>query len=386
MRTLHYNFDNMYSVYEDIITNDGRATNEHLSRLKRELNKFFKDSTCKMVYFTDNTDQMFFGMRVIAKINPDDIYDYLVGEEDIRISNYLLELDSKLFNPVMDLTPAELIAINLHEVGHLVNDTTAITNARNFLASYLADNKDTLAMTDSIHYKEILAFGLKDFLSKDRSIFYTPNDEEILADEFVRAYGYGNYLESAINKIIRSQQMLYAGENVDKFTTFAWILRVYKGLRFRRVGALRTLAKAKMTTASKLEKMEFENVARRIRSIDDNMLIESSPGNAIKARMKKMRYQSMRSLDDDYYEINMRVNNVDDEDEALYLMRQINTRLGIIDDYLNTEELDEHEKKKWFNSQSKFEALREKLSKATVYKSKTYGIYINYPDIRPDNY
>lgn len=386
MRTLHYNFDNMYSVYEHIIQNQGKASSIDTNNLKKELNKFFKDCTCSNVYYTDNTDNIFFGMKVIAKINPDDIYDYLISEEKIKISNYMLELDSKLFNPVMDLTPRELIAVTLHEIGHLVNDTASIVNARNYLNSYLSDNKEILAVSDSVHYREILAFGLKDFLSKDRSMFYTLNEEEILADEFVRGYGFGNDLERAFDKILRSQQMIYSGESVDKFTTFAWVLRVYKGLRFRRVGALRTLAKAKATTSSKIEKMEFDNVAKRIRSIDDNQLLESDITSTVRNKMKKMRYQSMRSLDDDYYEISMRVKNIDDEDEALYLMRQINTRLSIIEDYLNTEDLDEHEKKKWFQSIDRFRGLRDKLANATVYKSKTYGIYVNYPDIQPDRY
>lgn len=384
MRTIHYDFSNFNEIYARMIVK-GKADLSELNSLKKELNKFFKDSKCAGVYFTENTDKMFFGMRVIAVIDADDIYDYLTGNENVRIGKYMMEIDSKLLNPVMGLGPEEMTAITLHEVGHLVNDSTPITDARNYMTSFLADNKETLSMTDSIHYKEILAYGLKDFLAKDRSIFYTTDEQEILADEFVRGCGYDRYLDSAFKKIISNNAKLYADYDVSKFTTFAWTLRLYKSLRFRRVGALKTLAKAKQMAASKLDKMEMENVARRITRIDDDALLESV-ADRVKAKMRKMRYESMRSLEDDYYEISMRIKNVEDEDDALYLMRQINTRLGIMEDYLNTEDLDEKEKKRWWDTIDKFKALRKKLADSTTYRSKTYGIYVNYPDIKDCTY
>ena len=372
MKSIHYNFSTFSDIFGRMIAK-GKANFEDLQALKKELNKFFKDSKCENVYYTENTDKMFFGMRVGANIDAENIYDYLTDNNSARIGSYMVEIDSKLLNPLLGLNPEELTAITLHEVGHMVNDTTPMVDAKNYLNSYLADNKETLSMTDSIHYKEILAYGLKDFLAKDRSIFYTSDVDEILADEFVRGCGYEKYLESAMNKIVKNNPKLYVDSDISKFTVFAWTLRVYKGLKFRRVGAVQTLAKARKLTASKIEKKEMENVTRRIMRIDDDALLESVQ-DKVKAKMRKARYDTMRSLDDDYYEINMRIRNVEDEDDALYLMRQINTRLGIIEDYMNSEDMDEKEKKRWFESIDRFRSLREKLSKTVTYKSNTYGI------------
>lgn len=384
MRAINYDFRSMNDVFASMIAK-GKANSSDLNNLKKELNKFFKDSKCTNVYYTENTDKMFFGMRVCANLDSDDIYEYLTGNKEERIGSYMIEIDSKLLNPLMNLQAEELTAITLHEVGHMVNDTTPITNARNYLTSYLTDNKETLKMSDSIHYKEILAYGLKDFLSKDRSFFYTTNQDEILADEFVRGCGYHAYLDTAMQKILKNHPKLYVDSDISKFTIFAWTLRTYHGLRFRRVGALKTLARAKQLTASKIEKMEMDNVSRRITRIDDDVLIESV-NEKVKSKLRKMRYESIRSLEDDYYEISMRIRNVEDEEDALYLMRQINTRLGIIDDYLNTEDLSESEKKRWFASIDRFKGLRDQLTKKTVYRSKTYGIYVNYPEIKDCNY
>lgn len=388
MRTIHYDFTPFNDIFSRIIAR-GKANASDLSELKKECKKFF-DGNCENIYYTENTDKMFFGMKIIANIDPNKVYDYITDDhhmsnDDLRVWNYSIELDSKLFDPLLGLTPEELTAILLHEVGHMVNDTTPLQNARDYINSYLADNKETLSMTDSIHYKEILAYGIKDFISKDRSMFYTTNEDEILADEFVRGCGYSNCLDNALKKIVKNNSKLYIDSDISKFTVMAWTLRLYKGLKFRRIGALRTLARAKQMTGSVLEKKEMENIARRIRRIDDTELLESVQ-DKVKARMRKMRYESIRSLDDDYYEISMRIRNVEDEDDALYLMRQINTRLSIMEDYLQSEDIDEKERKKWFDSIDRFKELREKLSKSVTYKSKTYGIYVNYPDIKPDNY
>lgn len=380
MRSINYDFRSMNDVFASMIAK-GKANSSDLNNLKKELNKFFKDSKCTNVYYTENTDKIFFGMRVCANLDSDDIYEYLTGNKEERIGSYMIEIDSKLLNPLMGLKSEELTAITLHEVGHMVNDTTPITNARNYLTSYLADNKETLKMSDSIHYKEILAYGLKDFLSKDRSFFYTTNQDEILADEFVRGCGYHAYLDTAMQKILKNNPKLYVDSDISKFTIFAWTLRTYHGLRFRRVGALKTLARAKQLTASKIEKMEMDNVSRRITRIDDDVLIEAVQ-EKVKSKLRKMRYESIRSLEDDYYEISMRIRNVEDEEDALYLMRQINTRLGIIEDYLNAEDLTESEKKRWFGAIDRFKGLRDQLAKKTVYRSRTYGIYVNYPEIR----
>lgn len=140
MRSINYDFRPINDIYAHMIAK-GEADLSDLNNLKKELNKFFKDSKCTNVYYTENTDKMFFGMRVAANINADDIYDYLTAEKEERIGSYMIEIDSKLLNPLMALKPEELTAITLHEVGHMVNDTTPITNARNYLTSYLADNK-----------------------------------------------------------------------------------------------------------------------------------------------------------------------------------------------------------------------------------------------------
>lgn len=385
---INYDFSSLKGALGDMLLN-GKATTGNLRTIKNEFNSFFKGSKCEDVFFTDNTDKPFFGMKVMAKFDSKEIYEYLMGSNKARIDRYSIEIDSHLLNPLLGLSADELTAICLHEVGHLINDSSPIEHAREYLDSYLADNDTSLKMTDSIHYREILAYGLTDFLARDQSMFYTIDEHEIMADDFARTYGYSEALESAFSKILKSNYKLYVGsDKVDKFITFAWSLSLYRGIVPRRIGALRLLSKLKSITGSRLEKREIENVVRRIGRIDDDVVMQESdtPIAIVKSKMRKMRYESMRSLEDDLYELNMRIRNVEDEDDAIYLMRQINTRVSIIDDYISDGDLSSGEKSRWQQTLDKFRSLREILVKSTVYKSKSYGLYVNYPDIKQDNY
>lgn len=388
MRKISYDFSSLDNVFAEGLSKGG-LTNSQLRTIQRELNLFFKDSKCIDIYYTVNTSKPFFGMIVCPRIYGDKIYEYLMGNDNVRFSEYTIEIDSHLFNPLLGLRSREITAMLLHEVGHVVNDSTPIMNARKYLDEYMAKNNEVLKMSDSVHYKEILAYALKDFVSKDRSIFYTNDVDEVLADDFARAYGYGNALESAMQKVLASNSKLYQGQYDDKFSTFFWSLRLYRHMQYRRIPALKTLNRAKALTGSRIEKAEIENVIRRINRIDDSALNEAGVSNLsykIKDRMKKMRINNLKSLEDDYYEINMRIRNVEDEDDALYLMRQLNTRISIISDFIESEDLNSSERKRWQDSLDRFTRLRSDLSDTMVYKNKNYGIFVAYPDIQENRY
>lgn len=388
-KIITYNFMPIIDTFNDMIEK-GSTTPSHLRVIKNELNKFFNDSNCKEVLYTDNIDKMFFGMKVIAMIDADDIYEYLVDDEPKRITKYIVEIDSHLLNPILDLNGVELLAILLHEIGHLVGDSTPMENARNALNVYLASNKEHIKVSQSIHYKEILAYGLKDYLSKTCSMFYTSDISEIYADEFVASYGFNENLSDAYKKICSNNMKLYENSEVSKFITFSWTLSLYKNIKIRRVGAIKTLTRAKALTGSRLEKMEIDNVIRRIRRIDDDVVLESGVESSLRVKirdkMRKARLNNLRTIDNAFYELNMQIRNVEDEDDALYLMRQINNNIAIIDEYRNSKDCDHYEADRWNQTMDRFKQLRDKLSETIVYKNKTYGLFVNYPDIVENRY
>lgn len=385
---IEYDFSSFINSFINIKT--GNCTPEDLQSLKNELNRFFEDSKCKEVIYTTNVDKMFFGIKIIPTIDADNIYDYLAGDDRKRIDKYIVEFDSKLFDPIMDLTPTELAAILLREVSHIIGSSEPVENARNVLNIYLAENRSHIKVSQSIHYREILAYGFKDYISKAQSIFYTSDISEILGDEFIISYGFGDDLSSAYNKLFSNNIKLYENCNTSKFIVFSWTLDLYRNIRTRRVGAINTLNNLKSLTASRLERMEMDNVIRRINRIDDDSILTESSKNTIrvkiKEKLKKARLNNLRTIDSTFYEISMQVRNVEDENDALYLLRQINNSISIIDEYRNSEDCDIYEAEKWNQIMDKFIQLREKLTSTVVYKNKNYGLFVNYPEIVENRY
>ena len=288
MERIHYSFDSLNAAII-AIKNNGTATPEELRVIKSELNKFFNDSSCKEVLYTNNIDNMFFGIKIVPMIDADDIYDYLVDNEPQRITKYIVEIDSKLFNPVMDLTPGSLMAVILTEVANVIGDATPIEKARNVLNLYLAANNEHIKVTQSIHYKEILAYGLKDYISKCNSIFYTSDISDIYANEFALTYMFVEDLAQAYRKISFDNIKMYENCEISKFITFSWTLGLYKNIRIRRVGAINTLARSKELTGSRLEKMEMDNIIKRIKRIDNDVINESVVEKVHAKLKEKMR-------------------------------------------------------------------------------------------------
>lgn len=385
---IDYDFSSFLQVFNNI--KHGSYNPNDLQIIKNELNRFFDDSKCKEVIYTTNLDKMFFGIKIIPMFDADYVYDYLSDDEPKRIEKYIVELDSKLFDPIMELTEVELTAILLREVSHIIGSSQPIEDARNTLNIYLAENRTHIKISQSIHYREILAYGLKDYISKAQSMFYISDVSEIYGDEFMISYGFADNISSAYNKIFTNNIKLYENSNVSKFIVFSWTLDLYRNIKTRRVGAIETLNNLKLLTGSRLEHMEMDNVIRRINRIDDDsVLTESTKNNIhlkIKEKLRKARLNNLRTIDSTFYEISMQVRNVEDENDALYLLRQINNSIAIIDEYRNSEDCDEYESDRWNQMMDKFIQLREKLTSTVVYKNKNYGLFVNYPEIVENRY
>lgn len=371
-----YDFSSLESAMSHLRHDQSQQT---LNEIKNELNKFFTDSKCIDVLYTRNTDKMFFGMCVYAILDGPEVANILTDDKPVRISKYYVEIDSKLIDN-LNLSKEELTAVLLHEVGHLVNDSTPITEVRRAIDEYMESNGDVLSIKDSIHFKEVLAYAVKDSLRKVTSIF-TRGDDEILADEFVFMCGYGPALESAFRKIMANASTINRGVS-NKFIVLAWTLQVYKNMKFERIRAIKTLNDAKRFTASKLEKRELEVTIRSLNKIDDIALQEAAfvteEATKKNSLLQRVQHGGLKSIEEDVFEYQMRIRNVEEEDEAILILRQINTRMSIIDDYLQYSDIEDRERARWQKVFDKYDELREELSKKTVYFRKNYGLWMDY--------
>ena len=398
IRQIKYDFSDLEYACATIIDSDGRRG---LNELKRELNRFFKDSNCKEILFT-RSDQLFFGMCVYPQVDKELVTEILQDDKQVRFNQYSIEIDSKILHPALQITPREFLAMILHEVGHIVNDPTPVDEVRKVIALQLTKKGDSLNIPKSAQYYTIISYGIKDTVRKMTSMFFIYRDGEVLADEFVHMCGYGEDLNSIFDKICKSGMKINDG-SVNKLTALAWSMSVYKEIKLKRIPALRLLRKMQGISGSVIEKREMEIMMNAIQTIDDSNIQEccdytnrelyyvfnEAKTASVQSKYAELRKQSaiknIRKFEQDLYEYKMRIRHVADEDDAYYLMRMINTRISVIEDFLDHERLSENEHKRWWKLLEQYYSLREELANTTTYRYDYSDslIVVKYPEIKP---
>ena len=398
---IHYLWSDMIIACQDIIDSDGK---KGLESLRKELNKFFKDSNCKEILFT-RSDSLFFGMCVYPIITKELCVEILQDEKPVRFDQYAIEIDSKILHPSLDITPREMVAMILHEVGHIVNDPNPVNEVRKAIALQLTKSGDSLNIPKTAQYYTIISYGIKDTIRRLTSMFFIYKNGEVLADEFVHMCGFGDNLNNIFDKICKSGMKINE-PTANKLVSLAWTLSVYKQVKLKRIPALKLLNKMKSITGSLLEKREMEIVENAIKTIDDANIQEccdiTNKDNYYiftedKKEIKQSKYAELRKaatlknikkFEQDVYEYKMRIRHIADEDDAYYLMRMINTRISVLEDFLEHERLSEHEHKRWWKLLDQYYSLRDELSNKTTYRydfSQSL-ISVNYPQIKPERY
>lgn len=165
---------------------------------------------------TDNLKQPFFGARVYPAI---DLLEKVVSDtvvelhpfKELRVAwqsidHWIIELDSGMFNrSVLSLLPKEIMAVILHEVGHVVYSDKVLER---FYHAYRAmfvhmktAEKDTIKLGYSIFaYPLAISCGIRSWVrGGGRGI-----REEYFADSLVVKQGYGDFYISVLSKIIEA--------------------------------------------------------------------------------------------------------------------------------------------------------------------------------------
>lgn len=372
MKKIYYNFSKLEnSVSNFIILRDKNS----LEKLRRELNSFFKDSFCKDILYTNNTDKLFFGMCVTTIFDDNTAVFNILSDKDINPNTqYILEVDSKLLD--LGLSTKEFVAILLHEIGHVVNNTQGVDAVKNYLNIYLAKNRESIDVQKVAKCLPIFKYAISNSITKLTSLFYK-DYEEVIADEFVIACGYGQYLESGMKIIISSIGTLNKTANVNKLIALQWALRIYKDFSIRRVNVLQTLRNIEPSLATQTDKKHVKSIINTV----SNPIHESfDTRNFFKERERKHIRKSIKNFENDYYDILLRAKNTQDYNESLTLLRKVNGIISLIEDFISSDKIDN--KDKWFDIMDKFKELREILSNKEVYKDKYYGLFVQTPVIK----
>ena len=381
MPKIGYNISNIEKIFSRLIESDTFPTKSQLSDLQKELNKFFTEATCLGVIYTRNTDNLFFGMSVMPILSNEDILDIVADNNDVKVKKYYLELDSKLFN--IDLTAREMTAVLLHEVGHIVMDDTPTKKVRYAIDKYFAMKDQTISLKNSAQYTTLLGFAIKDSMIKLTSIMYS-GDNEFRADAFATACGYGDELMSAQGKILTNAWGLNKSAKAPKLVILDWVFHLYKNVKFNRIPAINLLKSAKRNTGSQLTRRELDNVINALNRIDTDVVNEAAflleTFNKKRGLAWQIKQNGLKGIQNDYYEMKIRSKNAREEADILYLMRQINSRMSLLQDAIDEGDMTEQEREKWVDLLFQYGDLRNYVSNLKV-SNKSFGVWFDYSQL-----
>lgn len=358
---------------------DYSASQYDLNVVKDALNSIFlPDATCVSFTYTINTDKLPFGCVVMPTMSGIDINDYFIVGTDARLNEYMIEIDSKMFD--YGLTNEEISQVMLFNIYHLVKDFAPLRNVRMAIDDFLTKSADQLIVRDSVQYKEILKLGLVDALVNVSSCLSLPSD--VLSDPFLESLGLEDF-DKALDKLYRE---IPGCENeasrAPKLNMLEWALRLYCDVEKERIPALHVLDRAKDLTASTLYITKFNNAINALNRIDTDMVVNEAVQTFFNEAKRKggllasLKYNGLRDIENDLYEFQIRAKNAETESEVMYALKQINARLAILDNYIR-ENPDDPEIDRWIAVKIQYMDIRDALAKKRLHK-RNYGIFVDY--------
>lgn len=376
----NYDFNDLLTIIDSLKQD---ADPDVLRNFAYELNMFFRDVKCDGVLYTNNTDLDFFGVYVQPVLKEKDVYPLLISDYTTTIEKYYVELDSKLFNPLLGLTNREILAIILHDIGSMINSSGPIDRAVKEIDLYLDTTNDVLRTTDNVNYVAILTFGLKDLLHKLTSIFTADLTSNVAIDDFIMSCGFINELNSAISKLKKFGYLNMFSEGGSPSAIIAWTIRIYNDIKGQRIRTIRLLRKAASYTPVRLVKREMNHMITALSRIDDSSILESVFDDVkmkYQSMTKKFTMSSIKDIEEDYYDYAVTLQNVNDEDDALLLLHRINSRMSVIDGILNDDnpQISDRERKAFADLYERYNKLRNDVVAKKVYKRNYRRIYVNY--------
>ena len=359
----------------------------NLADLRTIINSIFDENKCLDVLYTLNTDKQFFGIRINPAMSASDATVILSTDEKVRLVNYQIEFDSKLFD--IGLTGEELVAITIYEIASMMDNTEIFDNLRALIDCNVVTNDDVISIRDSVNYAQLIIFAIKDTMYKLSSMIFKDEPEDLLANPATAATETGESLLSAREKIISSISGLGDTFRTPKPVILEWMFLMYRDMKINSGIISDTLNDAKAFTASRLEIAEIDKTLDAVNRIDSS-IIESknidlnhffekkhlSSLNEI-SLFRSLKKNGLRGIENELYEYTMRVKNCTDADDAYLVMRGINNRLGVLEDYIYSEQLTDSDRRHWEEVAQAYRDLRVVLSKKKL-EGKQYGLFFDY--------
>jgi len=345
--------------------------------IKETLNKIFDKNICRSVLFTNNTDKFIFGVYVDPVITDYQLMQMITTEDSFETTckDYNVEIDLTIFKY---LSGQEAAAYIIEDVSSML-DPSCIENVRYLFDQILVNNGEYIDIRKSINYVQILIYGVKNTLQKVTSLLYKYPDS-IATNPYIEAFDIVEVVKDVTGILRKNAFGIEDITTIPKLSVIQWVLMVYKDLDINYKMAESTLLEAKELTGSVLEKKEIERTLVAIhRAIAEIVIEVANIEEALNetSLFKKMKKKGLQAIQDDLFEFKIRLKNCEDIEEAMYILRQINSRISILEDYLDSNECSDAERARWIGVIEDFIRLRAEISAKKLGPKKQYDIWYN---------
>lgn len=346
--------------------------------LMRTLNKIFTDMSCMEVILTNNTDNDFFGVVVTLG----GLSELVVGDSILSEAraNYRVEIDSKLFDPIVGMNVPEICTVILHDIDQIIN-SSLVDTLRIACEAVCCGLGLTEELSKLVHHNKntdaLFSYAVSEAAYRNASLCAKSDTGLVLATEYIRFNNMTENFDSAFEKIQKLRSPLDK-DNTCPMLSLNWYFYWLNGSTKYDTLPVYTLKQSLAATGSVLLKRQIKLCLELLSGNIDYRYAYIEEAAKKRSLVSRIKLDGMKSLEDDLFEYSMRVKNIDDENSAILLMRQINNRIGMIDDYLMEEELSDHERKRWEKLYDKYDKLREEMIKKPIYSRKMYGLFVDY--------
>lgn len=378
-----------FKLYTAMTTDDiNESISNDIESAKEEmitnLNKIFEEKECLDIEITNNIDNIPFGIIVNPTITNIDLIGILVDDiGDIsNFSRYSLEIDSTIIAS-LGLSYDELAFYIVYNI-YSMTCTSNMDNIKQIIDLIVGSTNEDINIRNSVNYSQILIFGIKTTLFDMNDLLHVVNNGDTVLNPLLvtfkgdSAYDILHSIEyKARNRFLDPD----GGKSTPNLGTLKWAFMIYNDINTYYKDATATLDDALRLTGSQTVKDEISKTIKSINKAAAEVTVESA--NILNEAKKgsffaNLKQNGLRSIEDDYFEFSIRLKNCETQDDALYILRQINSRVAILDDYLMNTELSDTERERWLNLIHKFRVLREELGKKKIGNKKQYGIFFDY--------
>jgi len=364
------------------------------------------------INIVNNDTREFFGMSIYPNKNQiEKIIDAIVNKKsstDVVIDlwqktdEWVLEIDSiLLYDKNLNANPAEIVAVLLHEIGHVVY-SNSIPQRVNRILRYKMMHAN-LALKKLISWpkaQKIIQLVFVDACSS-KNFRYTNLKTERVADQFVEKMGYGENLNNFIDKLVATQGNRLVNrteEQVDQdiTATVNWTFVNIAELEFRRSNLRTTLQTELLKNPSRFVrdivydirntffgKGESENpytdaVREQYLTNEFNVIVKEG---LLSIFDKNGKVKKITQADIDI--LSVEVGRIENEDDKIYVLDLIYDKLSVINAALDL--IKNGQKEKVPVSKDTLESFKAQLERMrimaleTPIKPKQYGVFIKYP-------